>query len=526
MNLRIHTGARARRFRCGGGWLISVLLLTSVASAQRDRDSVTGPPDTRQLLLELRDELRQTRADLANAQHEIQSLSGEVASLRRDLTSRRSTGSATAPGFASPADNTSAQRTEEASGGQPPDGLSENEKLLKAQIEEQQQTKVESGSKYRVKLSGLVLMNAFSNRGAVDKVDVPNRAVSSQDKGSVGATLRQSIFGLQVFGPELAGARTSGNISVDFFGGLAQQPYGETAGILRLRTASAHLDGPNTSIMFGQEAPFISPLSPTSYATLAEPALAWSGNLWVWTPQVVAEHRFHSSDDSFFLVSGGVLAPLTEDIPTDDVLDRAQASPPSPGERGRRPAIGSRLGWQSRAFRQTLQFGVGAYTSHLRYNFGRATESWAVTSYWQVPLNSRVELSGEAYRGRAVGGLGGGIAQSVVYAGDPLLSTTGFRPLNAGGGWVQLKIRLHPKWETNGAFGQDNVLAGDLRWAPTLQGEYMTPLARNRTAFGNVIFHPKSDLVLSAEYRKIWTYGYIGRPNTADQVNLGAGVSF
>jgi hypothetical protein len=125
-----------------------------------------------------------------------------------------------------------------------------------------------------------------------------------------------------------------------------------------------------------------------------------------------------------------------------------------------------------------------------------------------------------------VGGLGGGIWRSVVYNCDPEYASTNFRPLDALGGWTQLKFRPHGKWELNAATGQDNVFARDLEWAPTLVGSYSPPLARNRAAFGNVIFHPKSNLLLGGEYRKIWTYGYKGRNNTADQVNVAAGVSF
>lgn len=76
------------------------------------------------------------------------------------------------------------------------------------------------------------------------------------------------------------------------------------------------------------------------------------------------------------------------------------------------------------------------------------------------------------------------------------------------------------------AVGQDNVLARDLRWAPVLEGEFLDVTARNRTVSGNVIFRPRSNLLLSAEYRKLWTWGYVGPGLTASQINLAAGISF
>lgn len=98
-----------------GNWLVCALLLTSFASAQTDADSISEPRDTRTLLIQLRDELRQTRAELANAQVHIQTLSGDVASLRRDLAAHGNSGSATPHSFVSPAD-TSAQAGENAGG--------------------------------------------------------------------------------------------------------------------------------------------------------------------------------------------------------------------------------------------------------------------------------------------------------------------------------------------------------------------------------------------------------------------------
>jgi hypothetical protein len=61
----------------------------------------------------------------------------------------------------------------------------------------------------------------------------------------------------------------------------------------------------------GQDNLFFSPLSPTSYATVLEPAMSWSGNLWVWTPAIEVTHRFHLNDASSLVLQGGVLDPLT-----------------------------------------------------------------------------------------------------------------------------------------------------------------------------------------------------------------------
>ena len=98
-------------------------------------------------------------------------------------------------------------------------------------------------------------------------------------------------------GPRIAGGRTSAAVTMDFFGGIAYGNYGTAAGLVRLRTARINLDWANSSVQAGMVEPLISPLSPTSYATVAEPGLAWAGNLWTWAPQLKVSHRFLIQDD-------------------------------------------------------------------------------------------------------------------------------------------------------------------------------------------------------------------------------------
>ena len=475
---------------------------------------------------QLRLDLEKTRSQLAAAQRQIDELAARVNALQSKKDSDRDPQDSNASkspssAYESPAD-VARQGSQERNATPLPSDLTEAEKLLAARVEEQNQSKVESASKYRVKISGLILMNAFSTGGRVDQQELPNLALTKNGMdGSFGATLRQSILGLQVFGPEIGGARASGDVAIDFFGGFPREPFGTTAGIIRLRTAVGHLDWKNTSVNFGQDAPSFSPLSPTSFATLAEPAMSWAGNLWVWTPQANVEHRFTTTEDSYVSVSGGVMAPLTPDVP-----DSAVATSPGPGERSRRPAFATQVSLHSKLFGRDALFGIGGYTSHLVYDFRRETNGWAATTFWQLPVAHWLEFSGEGYRGKAVGGLGGSLWQDIVYNGDPTLPATEARFLNSLGGWTQLKFTASPRWELNTAVGQDNVLARDLEWAPNVRTEYGSPFSRNRIAFGNIVFRPKYNVLFSAEYRKIWTFREGQPSNTANQVNLAAGVSF
>ena len=173
--------------------------------------------------------------------------------------------------------------------------LEENQQLADEKAAEQSQTKVESSSKYRLRLSGIVLLNTYVNRGSVDNQDFPVIATAPMalsSNGTFGGSLRQSQIGLQGFGPTVAGARTSAEVRFDFAGGFPDAPNGTSFGIMRLRTGTIRFDWGNTSVIAGQDSLFIAPLSPTSIATVAIPAFGYSGDLWSWTPQVRIEQHF------------------------------------------------------------------------------------------------------------------------------------------------------------------------------------------------------------------------------------------
>jgi hypothetical protein len=152
-------------------------------------------------------------------------------------------------------------------------------------------------------------------------------------------------------------------------------------------------------------------------------------------------------------------------------------------------------------------------------------DGWAAATDWRVPITSRVEISGELYRGRAVGGIGGGIGQSVLFSSNPLDPASEFRPLNSAGGWSQLKVTATPRLEFNGVFGLDNPYATDVHAFASPVGYYPQVLAANRSAMMNFIYRPRADLLFSGEYRHIHTTE-IGGYNTAGQVNLMMGVLF
>lgn len=402
--------------------------------------------------------------------------------------------------------------------------LEDTTSLIGSKIDEQYQTKVETASKYRARLHGIVLMNAFRNLGNSDNLDLPTYAepvLPGWAKANVGATLRQSQIGLELFGPTVAGAKTSADIQFDFSGGFPATGNGVNFGIVRLQTGSLHLDWKNTSIIAGQDSLFISPLSPTSFASLAIPSFAAAGNLWAWTPQVRVEHRFAVSDRQTITLQAGLLDNLDWENPYNSFYRSATA-----GELSGQPAFAFRGAWSHPIQQRPLSLGVAGYYGRQNWYWGRTVDSWAGMLDWQLPLLPRLGLSGEFYRGRAIGGLGGGVATSILYGGAPRDPSTPIRGLDDIGGWAQLKLQITPKVELNGALADDNAYAGDVRGFAIDSNNFGPILGRNRGILGNVVFRPRSDLLLSAELKRLRTFPVYSSSSMTNQLNLAVGILF
>ncbi len=402
--------------------------------------------------------------------------------------------------------------------------LEDTQNLLEAKINEQSQTKVESGSKYRVRLSGIVLLNLFDTRGPVDNVDFPQLAVPpafGNSSNAFAATIRQSQIGLEVFGPEIAGARTSANVKFDFAGGFADLPNGVSMGLVRLRTGTIRMDWANTSIIAGQDSLFFSPLTPTSLASLAIPPLSYAGNLWSWTPQIRIEHRKDLRDGSNLLFEAGILDSLTGDIP----LTQGYRSPTA-GEQSGQPAYAGRIAWSHHLFERDFTAGVGGYYGRQNWDFGRHVDGWAVTADVAVPLGRFFTVTGEFYRGRAVGGLAGGVGQDILLSGSVTDPTTSIRGLDSIGGWTQLKFKPTARFEVNAALGDDNPFANELRRFPATQYYYGYSISRNLSPFINFIYQVRSDVLFSVEYKRIQTYTIDSNFNAANQFGISIGYIF
>ena len=445
------------------------------------------------------------RDQLDRSQHEMELMRAELQELRAQLAQSHT-----------PEEPTQAASALQASVQQ----LREDTDVLQAEVKQHEQTKLESSSKYPVRISGTLLFTSLLNSSNVDNVDLPIIATPQyghQPQGSLSATARQTILGLEAAGPSLWGARSSADISVDFFGGIAYGDYTTSAGLLRMRTAHANLDWSQRSLNVALDRPLISPLEPTSFVSVGEPALAWSGNLWTWSPQIQFRDSSLLSNGRFGVEAGLIDVPAPGPPPSNSVRIA------SPSEQSHQPGYETRISTSIPVGDRAIELGAGGYYSRQEYQYGHHLDAWAGTTDWRFPFTQRIELSGEFYRGRGVGGLGGGAFKD--YA--PFDNSTILRGLNAIGGWGQLKFKMTRSIEANFALGEDNAYAGDLRGSDldAEQNDY-ADLARNRTGFANIIYRPKTYLLFSAEYRNIHSWPIDGYGNSNNSLGLAAGYLF
>jgi hypothetical protein len=516
--------------------LFGVLALSIGVSAWAQAPVPSSPPandGVSTAVHDLQQQVSELRAAVAEIRSEAAQYRAETAELRRELTAMRTQ---PGPGETAPAANSYALAgnavsappevsPRPASPSEPlPDrvaALEETTQLLNSKLNDQYQSKVDSASKYRIRLSGIVLLNLFSNRGQTDNSDIPSYVTGPNQGGNFGATLRQSEIGLEAFGPTLAGAKISASLQADFAGGFPETWNGVNSGLFRLRIARMRMDWQKTSIVVGQDDLFVSPLSPTSFASLAVPALNYAGNLWAWTPQVRIEHRFDLSDSNRITVQGGIMDNLVGEFPSNSYFRS-----PGPGEKSSQPAFGFRTAWTTNLLGRTVTLGAAGYYSRQDWSFDHYVDGWAGMTDWEIPIVSRLSLSGEFYRGRAVAGIGGGISNSVVFDGNPALPYTAIHGLDDIGGWTQLKFKANSRLEFNAAFGLENPTSAEVRAGSASQA-YLGPLlVQNRGGMFNFIYRPRSNLLFSTEYRYLQSFPVSTTNNSADQFNVMMGVLF
>ena len=362
--------------------------------------------------------------------------------------------------------------------------------LIQAQIQEQAQTKVETSSKFPLKVFGTIVSNTFWNTGEPNWLDIPNIAGPYIDRGQSGSfssSLRQTRIGAILEGPEIAGMKVNGTVALDFFGGIPNFQTGQVMGLPRLLYGYVRLDGEKTAIEIGQDHMVLAPKNPASLAGMSFPTLYRSGNLYLRAPQIRAERTLASGDFGQIRAVGGIMAPVAGDL--GGPVSGYQFVPPSAaGERSQMPAVQSRLSWRATPAgpyeQPQWEFGVSGHYGRERYLDG-VSPSWATSLDFDA-IAGRVGIGGEYFVGRNLDQFGGSIAQLA----------------KSQGGFIEGRLEATRRMSFNTGYGTDRLF--DL-------AKFQVPLSRNGTFFTNAIYTFTPEFRAGFEYQRLATRGSDGR---------------
>jgi hypothetical protein len=527
-NANRHTAQRDRTTRstprCVA--LAAAMLLSNLAgeraSAQYSPAPSAPSETTEQKVQRLAAEVARAQVQMDAYQKNLQDMQKELSALQNELALEKGT----APGVPSlsqnanpgsmAAQNAAAGVSESASATL--EDIRERQAVQESQIATHEQTKVETESKYPLKVSGLLLFNSYVNTRQVDISANPTYALPGP--GSTGFSLRQTVLGLDARGPHLFGATSHGDVRVDFFASGAQPGYA-ASGLLRFRTAHAGLKWQNTEAFFQQDRSFLAPYAPSSLVAVSQPLFAWSGNLWSWNPQIGLSRQIGNAGSKRWTIQAGLI----------DVADPqwpggiANTSTISRAERSRWPGTEARISFGAGEIDSGPAIGLSGYFSPHETAAGMRFDAWAGAMDLRLPVARHLSLIVNAYRGAALGGLGGGGYVDYVhaYAGTADIA----RALDDVGGWAQLQSRVGERLELNAGYGIDNPFSGEIRASTAIPEYAIYPgLVRNESAVGNVIYSPSAYLLFSLEYRRLWTNLSSSPASFSDVIGIGAGYRF
>ncbi|HKA01191.1 MAG TPA: hypothetical protein VKE70_31980 [Candidatus Solibacter sp.] len=438
---------------------------------------------------------------LDRLEQENRTLAGEVKALRAELAASRgggaTTGGTTVAGGEAPLPNGRASTgsgsvtaTGYASGGSPSAASQETAEatanatveervgINQTRIEEMAQTKVEASQKFPVRLTGMALFNVFANSKTSGGFDYPVIAAPTPGLGHSGASVRQTIIGLEFSGaPAIWGGHAHGSVYTDFFAGANNSA-------MRIRTVEVGIDWKTRSVAAGLEKPIFNPREPSSLAQVGISPLTGAGNLWLWLPQVRVEQEIR------FTGSTGLRAQIGA-VQTREIGPYEGAITPEAA----RPGLEGRFNFHHTFDDdRRVEFATGFHTS-TTHAAGHSIPSSLYSFDWLMIPTKRLEFTGVFYSGQNVAHLGSGTRQGYVVYGRYA------RPIDSRGGWGQLTVHTLPRLDFHFFTGQvDDANRGLDRGA----------ISKNILYGGNSFFHVAPNVIVGLEATQVRTM-YIGQ---------------
>ncbi|MBI3696622.1 MAG: hypothetical protein HY238_17505 [Acidobacteria bacterium] len=365
------------------------------------------------------------------------------------------------------------------------DEVEEDLQLQAGRLAEQEQVKVESAQKVPVRLTGMLLFNAFRNTAHGGAADNPTTAQINAGPVNAGGTLRQSVVGLEFHGPEaILGGKFRGSFMLDLFSGGGAALNSQ----VRLRTASIEGQWGTRGFMVGQEKPIFAPREPNSLAQVGVSPLTAAGNLWRWRPQVRFEQRFSLGSGLDFRGRIGV-SQTSEEVARIPVQFASTLEQKRPALEGHFQ-IGRRFDDTRR-----LEIAPGFHfsTTHVA---GAAVPSSAFSLDWFVNPHRKLEFTGTLFTGQNLAKLGsGGVSQGFTIL-TPRPGEIQVIPVRTRGGWAQVTYLATSRLSFNVYGGQDDPNNRDLLPNGT---------AKNLAYAGNVFYRLAHNVVAGAEVSRVRT---------------------
>jgi hypothetical protein len=404
---------------------------------------------------------------LDRLERENRQLAEEVASLRARLDA------ASPPVASAPAASPPAEQTAEAT-------LEQRVEVQERRIDDLSQTKVEASQKFPLRLTGMLLVNAYTNSRQSGSFDYP---VTAQPTGprEAGATVKQSVFGLDFRGPTtVGGGSVHGYVFVDLYSSPAVTAP-------RIRTAAIEISWKTRSFMAGVEKPIFNPREPTSLAQVGISPFTGAGNLWLWLPQARFQQDFAFGRSSGLRALVGVL--------------QTREPAPAPGFVLPGPIESSRPAFEGRfeVFHRfdddrRIEIAPGFHTSTTHVG-GISLPSRVFSTDWFMNPWRFVEFTGAFYTGENVAPLGNGYGQGFWGTGRSLHSVESI------GGWGQLTFHVLPRLDLHLFSGQQ-----DDRNSRLAVGR----VGKNIQYGGNFYFRLAPNVLLGPEITQLRTV-YIGQ---------------
>jgi len=245
-------------------------------------------------------------------------------------------------------------------------------------------------------------------------------------------TANQTRVGLELGGPKLGDSVDIGGlIEADFYGsdtwGGSNTPQNKSGFRLRRAFVTATWPEHDFRILAGQEWDAFSPVSPSMLNFLAGGDI---GNLGFRRPQIRLTKGLAFTSNSRLQIDAGIMRTIgtaSDDSPAVDS-----------GTDSGVPGTFARAGYTFPCFGELpATVGVSGHYAREEYDTNPTgshnnIDSWSANFDMSVPITEKLKISGEAFRGKALGAYFGGIGQS--------LNITNGRGINSHGGWVAASI--------------------------------------------------------------------------------------